>query len=53
MDTRANRVADVINAPAVKHLTAESRNHEDHGLIDEKRHNAEAENRRRLEKHSS
>ena len=42
MDHRANRVAEVINAPAPKHITAESRNHEDHGLIDEKRHNADA-----------
>ena len=38
MDTRANRVADVIKAPAPKHLAAESRNHEDHGLIADKRH---------------
>lgn len=38
MDTRANRVADLIKAPPLKHVTAESRNDEDHGLIADKRH---------------
>ena len=37
MDTRVDRVADVINAPALKHVTAESRKDEDHGLIDDRR----------------
>lgn len=38
MDNRCNRVADVIKAPPRKHVAAESRNHEDHGLIADKRH---------------
>lgn len=49
MDTRANRVAEIINAPSTKHITAESRNHEDHGLIDERRHNAVEAKRIHLE----
>ena len=41
MDSRANRVAEVINAPSSKYITAESRFTEDHGMIRDKIHAAD------------
>ena len=37
MDNRVKNVADTLTAPAKKHVTADSRNDEDHGLIADKR----------------
>ena len=38
IDQRGNRVAQVIQAPTAKFVTADSRTKEDHGLIDDRRH---------------